>query len=126
MKFDKIVKSKYLYYAACVLATINLLGYVSMGSMECILLFGASAYAANHFTNNRALDIFAGLFVANVLFGCGRIKDNVKEGMTSPTALDVLNKFSEESKKIKNPKESGKCTKAVQAAIEILNKEEKK
>ena len=125
MKFDKIVKSKYLYYAACVLATINLLGYVSMGSMECILLFGASAYAANHFTNNRALDIFIGLFVANVLFGCGRIKDNVKEGMAScDTAQDALNKFSEESKKL-NGEELTKCTKAVQVAIKSLNTEEK-
>lgn len=125
MKFDKIVKSKYLYYAACVLATINLLGYVSMGSMECILLFGASAYAANHFTNNRALDIFIGLFVANVLFGCGRIKDNVKEGMApSGTARDALNTFSEESKKLK-PEELKKCTKAVNAALDALNKEKK-
>jgi len=124
MKFDKIVKSKYLYYAACVLAAINLLGYVSMGSMECILLFGASAYAANHFTNNRALDIFAGLFVANVLFGCGRIKDNVKEGMAPcGTAQEALNAFSEESKKLKNPEELKKCTKALQSAIDVLNKQ---
>ena len=128
MKFDKIVKSKYLYYAACVLATINLLGYVSMGSMECILLFGASAYAANHFTNNRALDIFIGLFVANVLFGCGRIKDNVKEGMVShkaTTAHGVVSKFSEQCKTLKD-KELEECNKAVNAALGVLNKEEKK
>jgi hypothetical protein len=124
MKFDKIVKSKYLYYAACVLATINLLGYVSMGSMECILLFGASAYAANHFTNNRALDIFIGLFVANVLFGCGRIKDNVKEGMEGNTAQDAVSKFSERCKGLTG-EELTKCTKAVQVAIESLNAEEK-
>jgi uncharacterized membrane protein YgaE (UPF0421/DUF939 family) len=78
MKFDKIIKNKYLYYAACALAGINLLGYVTMSSMECILLFVAATYSANHFTKNRTLDIFIGLFVANVLFGCGRIK----EGMT--------------------------------------------
>lgn len=121
MKFDKIVKSKYLYYAACVLATINLLGYVSMGSMECILLFGASAYAANHFTNNRALDIFIGLFVANVLFGCGRIKDNVKEGFDVPTtAQEVVSKFSEQCKTLKKTDELQECNKAVNAALDSL------
>ena len=124
MKFDKIVKSKYLYYAACALAAINLLGYVSMGSMECILLFGASAYAANHFTNNRALDIFAGLFVANVLFGCGRIKDNVKEGMTScGTAQEALNKYSQDTTNMNNIKEKRKSTKCVQGAINTLKNE---
>jgi hypothetical protein len=79
MKFEKIIKNKYLYYAACVLAAINLLGYVSQGSMECIIVFGIATYAAHHFTKNRAVDIFAGLFASNVLFGCGRIK----EGLTS-------------------------------------------
>lgn len=77
MKFDKIIKNKYLYYAACALAAINLLGYVTMSSMECILLFVATTYSANHFTKNRTLDIFIGLFVANVLFGCGRIKEGM-------------------------------------------------
>ena len=121
MKFDKIVKSKYLYYAACVLATINLLGYVSMGSMECILLFGASAYAANHFTNNRALDIFIGLFVANVLFGCGRIKDNVKEGFdAATTAHGVVSDCSVKCKNLINQEEKKKCTKAFQSAIDSL------
>ena len=81
MKFEKIIKNKYLYYAACVLAAINLLGYVSQGSMECIIVFGIATYAAHHFTKNRAVDIFAGLFASNVLFGCGRIK----EGFEPPT-----------------------------------------
>ena len=80
MKFDKIIKNKYLYYAACALAGINLLGYVTMSSMECILLFVAATYSANHFTKNRTLDIFIGLFVANVLFGCGRIKEGMSHG----------------------------------------------
>jgi hypothetical protein len=75
MKFEKIIKNKYLYYAACVLAAINLLGYVSQGSMECIIVFGIATYAAHYLTKNRAIDIFAGLFVSNVLFGCGRIKE---------------------------------------------------
>ena len=83
MKLQKIIKNKYLYYAACALAAINLLGYISQGSMECILLFAVGTYAANHFTKNRTLDIFVGLFAANVLFGCGRIKEGMTEAATS-------------------------------------------
>lgn len=82
MKLQKIIKNKYLYYAACALAAINLLGYISQGSMECILLFAVGTYAANHFTKNRTLDIFVGLFAANVLFGCGRIKEGMVDANT--------------------------------------------
>lgn len=80
MKFEKILKSRLLFYVAVVLMIINVVGYVSVGSMECVIVFAVATYVSNHFTKNRAVDILAGLFVANVLFGCGR----VKEGFKSP------------------------------------------
>ena len=45
MKFDKVLKNKYLYYAAIVLMVINVLGYVAMGSIECILVLGGAEYS---------------------------------------------------------------------------------
>jgi hypothetical protein len=81
MKFDKLMKNKYLYYAAVALMVINVLGYVAMGSIECILVLGGAAYLAQHFTQNRTADIFIGLFVANILFGCGRLREGM-EGAT--------------------------------------------
>ena len=75
MKFDKLLKNKYLYYAAVALMVINVLGYVAMGSIECILVLGGAAYLAQHFTKNRTVDILIGLFVANILFGCGRLRE---------------------------------------------------
>jgi hypothetical protein len=53
--------------------------------MECIIVFGIATYAAHYLTKNRAIDIFAGLFVSNVLFGCGRIK----EGFHTGTNVDI-------------------------------------
>ena len=75
MKVDRILKSKVLFYGAVVLMIVNVVGYVSVGSMECVIVFAVATYVANHFTKNRALDIFIGLFIANVLFGCGRVKE---------------------------------------------------
>jgi len=75
MNFNNALKNKYLYYAAVALMVINVLGYVSLGSIECVLALGGAAYLANHFTKNRTVDIFIGLFVSNVLFGCGRLKE---------------------------------------------------
>jgi len=78
MKFDKLLKNKYLHYAAVALMVINVLGYVAMGSIECILVLGGAAYLAHHFTKNRTADIFIGLFVANILFGCGRLREGME------------------------------------------------
>ena len=80
MNFNNVLKSKYVYYAAVALMAINVLGYVSLGSIECVLVLGGAAYLANHFTKNRTADIFIGLFVSNILFGCGRLKEGFKEG----------------------------------------------
>ena len=80
MKLNTLLNHKYFYYFSLFLMVVNVLGYVSVGSIECVLAFGLAAYAANHFTKNRALDIFAGLFVSNILFGCGRIREGMKSG----------------------------------------------
>ena len=80
MNFNNVLKSKYLYYAAVALMVINVLGYVSLGSIECVLVLGGAAYLANQFTKNRTVDIFIGLFVSNILFGCGRLKEGLKNG----------------------------------------------
>ena len=80
MNFNSLMKNKYLHYFAMVLMVINVLGYVSVGSIECVLVLGGAAYLANHFTKNRTADIFIGLFVSNVLFGCGRIKEGMESG----------------------------------------------
>ena len=77
MKIEKLLKNKFLYYAALGLAALNVLGYVTQGSMPCILAFGVTYYCAHSYTKNRTLDIFAGLFVANILFGCGRVKEGM-------------------------------------------------
>ena len=92
MKFDKLLKNKYLYYAAVALMVINVLGYVAMGSIECILVLGGAAYLAQHFTQNRTADIFIGLFVANILFGCGRLREGMEgaTGKMEKVAADLV------------------------------------
>ena len=78
MNFNNVLKSKYLYYAAVALMVINVMGYVSLGSIECVLVLGGAAYLANQFTDNRTVDIFIGLFVSNILFGCGRLREGLE------------------------------------------------
>ena len=80
MKLEKALKSKALYYVALVLMVVNVLGYVAVGSVECIIVFAITYYLSNSYTKNQSLDILIGLFVANVIFGCGRVKEGFEEG----------------------------------------------
>ena len=50
-----MLKSKYLYYVALALMAVNILGYVSLGSMECILVFSVAYYASSYFLQRIVL-----------------------------------------------------------------------
>lgn len=86
MKLEKALKSKALYYVALVLMVVNVLGYVSVGSVECIIVFAITYYLSNSYTKNQSLDILIGLFAANVVFGCGRVREGFEEGNASKAA----------------------------------------
>jgi hypothetical protein len=114
MNFNNVLKSKYLYYAAVALMVINVLGYVSLGSIECVMVLGGAAYLANQFTKNRTVDIFIGLFVSNILFGCGRLKEGFVEGnkTAGEKAHEAACKASmeaEECKKNGGTRSDGSC-----------------
>ena len=111
MNFNNVLKNKYLYYFAVALMVINVLGYVSLGSIECVLVLGGAAYLANQFTKNRTVDIFIGLFASNVLFGCGRIKEGLENQDASVLAGKAAAAATDEKKK-KEKCEGKDCPKA--------------
>jgi len=106
MKLEKALKSKALYYVALVLMVVNVLGYVSVGSVECIIVFAVTYYLSNSYTKNQSLDILIGLFVANVVFGCGR----VREGFGEKSADALKNIAAQEHLRAKKKKvDAHKC-----------------
>ena len=86
MKLASLVKNKYFCYLTYALMVINLLGYVSVGSMECVVVFALATFLCKGcLTKNMCLCIFAGLFVSNILFGCSK----VKEGLDNVACSDI-------------------------------------
>jgi len=76
MKLANLVKSKYFCYFTYALMVINLLGYVSTGSMECVVIFALATFACKScLSSNMCLCIFGGLFVSNIFFGCSKVKE---------------------------------------------------
>ena len=80
MKLPAILKNKYVVMVAAVFAVLNVVGYVTSKAWECLVLFAATAYSVQCYTKNVVVGILAGLFVANFVFGCGRIKENFDAG----------------------------------------------
>lgn len=80
MKVPALLKNKYVFYALAALAVLNIAGYAMVQAWECLALFGLSAYSAHCYSGNKCMAILAALFVANFVFGCGRVKEGM-EGM---------------------------------------------
>ena len=79
MKVPALLKNKYVCYALMALATLNVIGYVSVKAWECLALFSLAGYSAHCYCKNVSLAILAALFVANFVFGCGRVKEGFEE-----------------------------------------------
>ena len=84
MKVPSLLKNKYVFYGLAVLAVLNVVGYVSVRAYECLALFVLTAYSAHCYCKNESLAILAALFVANFIFGCGRVKEGMEDMMKGP------------------------------------------
>ena len=58
------------------------------------------------YTKNRSLDILAGLFVSNIVFACGRVKEGMKGGVEK--VMEGADMHTEAKKKVIKKK---KCCK---------------
>ena len=97
MKVPSLLKNKYVFYGLAVLAVMNVIGYVSVRAYECLALFVLTAYSAHCYCKNESLAVLAALFVANFVFGCGRVKEGFEEAINGPG--EHLEKAKEEAKK---------------------------
>ena len=81
MKVPAIFNNKILCYAMLFLATMNIIGYLTTGAYECLLVFSVAYAGVNHLCKNQTCAILGGLFAANLLWGCGRVKETFVEAM---------------------------------------------
>ena len=84
MKVPSLLKNKYVFYGLAVLAVLNVVGYVSVRAYECLALFVLTAYSAHCYCKNESLAVLAALFVANFVFGCGRVKEGFEDAIKGP------------------------------------------
>ena len=126
MKLEKLLKNECLYYVAVVLMAVNVIGYITAGSMSCVLLFGVAAYLSHAVTKNNTVDIFVGLFIANMAFGCGRIKEGFENESTDHTMKKAAAQAHDDARKkvakahtTKDHKDKKKAKKAIAKAVDL-------
>ena len=97
---SKLLKNKILYYLVLAFSALNVLGYFSMRSWECVVIFSAVAYSANCYGGNMTVALLAGLFASNFVFGCNRVKEGFKEARApAKKAKKLLEKAEKNAKK---------------------------
>ena len=100
-----LLKNKYVYYAVVLFSVVNVLGYFSVRSWECIVMFAAVAYSANCYSKNATVALLSGLFVSNFVFGCNRVKEGFEEKMSGVEGL--LERAESMLEKVQNIKPEG-------------------
>jgi len=74
-----------------------------MKAWECLALFALTAYIVNMQVDNVTVGLLAGIFVANFIFSCGRVKEGVDKTLQKPEedvkeAEEALERAEEKAK----------------------------
>jgi len=122
-----LTKNIYVFYVVSLLAILNVLGYFSMRSWHCIVMFAAVAYSTKCYSKNNVIALLAGLFVANFVFGCNRVKENFEEALDPMESimdnLDVQKEKAENScPKGQKMGVNGACIEELANAKEAMSK----
>ena len=132
MKVPSFFNNKIVQYVFLALAVMNILGYLSTGAYECLLVFAVGYALTDNYCKNRSCAILGALFAANFVWGCGRVKETFVESMkgakehakdasesATKAALEAMKEGNEDDEKAK------KALEAAQAAAASVTEQNK-
>ena len=125
-----LTKNKYVFYVVSLLAILNVLGYFSMRSWECVVMFGTVAYLVNIYTKNVTIGLLAGLFVSNFVFGCNQVKESFVEAQDPEAKIEkmlenVASQAGKEKEECKDGDEREECQKKEDKATDLAEQVKK-
>ena len=96
---EKIVKGDVFKYFFVALALLNVIAYVTTNSMLCLVTFIIAYGAADNWvSNNLGINLFVALFISNVVFSCGGIKESFEDASASENSNDDKKKTKNKDK----------------------------
>jgi len=78
---EDILNNKYFLYLVAFISFTNVLGYLSMGNMESVLIFGGTTVLMGYFSKNWIVRLVTALVVTNVVFANYMIREGFKEAL---------------------------------------------
>jgi len=64
-------------YITLGIAIINILAYLSMVTPSCIIILLIAIFISHQFIDIYSINILFGVFISNIVFGCGGIKEGL-------------------------------------------------
>ncbi len=129
MKVPSFFNNKIVRWVFLALAVMNIVGYLGTGAYECLLVFAVGYALTDNYCKNQSCSILGGLFAANFVWGCGRVKETFVETMKgakehSKDAADSATKAAQEAMKDPNAASDSKAQmlKAAQEAAAAYGK----
>ena len=105
--FKNLITNKYVLYLVAFLALTNVLGYMMLGQLQCVILFILIGYIATHFSKNMVIVLLAPLIVVNFLASCvvaGKImKEGFTEGNTPGEVSTTTTTTTQKKESVKEP-----------------------
>lgn len=77
MKIREFFDNNITLYITLGIAIINILAYLSMVTPSCIIILLIAIFVSHQFIDIYAINILFGLFISNIVFGCGAIKEGL-------------------------------------------------
>ena len=81
--FNKLLHNKYVLYIVLFLAITNILGYLTIGDWNSLVLFIVLGVLSTHFSKNMIINLSIAMIGTNFIFAGNRIREGFKENAAS-------------------------------------------
>ena len=86
--FNKLLHNKYVLYIVLFLAITNILGYLTIGDWNSLILFIVLGVLSTHFSKNMIINLSIAMIGTNFIFAGNRIREGFKENADNIAAKE--------------------------------------
>jgi hypothetical protein len=89
--FAELMTNKYFLWFIAILSFINILGYLSMGYLDAVILFALTSFLTFTFSKNMTVVLLVSVIVVNLFMQSGYSLEGLTEGSTAGGRSDKAN-----------------------------------
>ena len=78
LSIKKIIKHKFFFNFVVILSIVHNIMFIADGSYNCVFIFSSLTLIFNYFLNKSEISLLCSIVFTNILFGCKKIKEGLK------------------------------------------------